>query len=101
VIEKATKIAAHLLEAAEEDLEFANGEFTVKGTDRKITFGEVALAAYVPHNYPEGLEPGLEFSTFYDPANFTFPFGAHIAVVEVDPDTGAGDCPGVAGRSCL
>jgi len=88
VIEKATKIAAHLLEAAEEDLEFANGEFTVKGTDRKITFGEVALAAYVPHNYPEGLEPGLEFSTFYDPANFTFPFGAHIAVVEVDPDTG-------------
>ena len=88
VIEKATKIAAHLLEAAEEDLEFANGEFTVKGTDRKISFGEVALAAYVPHNYPEGLEPGLEFSTFYDPANFTFPFGAHIAVVEVDPDTG-------------
>ncbi len=88
IIEKATKIAAHLLEAAEEDLEFANGEWTVKGTDRKITFGEVALAAYVPHNYPEGLEPGLEFSTFYDPANFTFPFGAHIAVVEVDPDTG-------------
>jgi len=88
IIEKGTKIAAHLLEAAEEDLQFANGEWTVKGTDRKISFGEVALAAYVPHNYPEGLEPGLEFSTFYDPANFTFPFGAHIAVVEVDPDTG-------------
>ncbi len=88
IIEKGTKIAAHLLEAAEEDLEFSGGEWKVKGTDRKISFGEVALAAYVPHNYPEGLEPGLEFSTFYDPANFTFPFGAHIAVVEVDPDTG-------------
>ena len=88
VIEKGTKIAAHLLEAAEEDLEFVSGEWKVKGTDKKITFGEVALAAYVPHNYPEGMEPGLEFSTFYDPANFTFPFGAHIAVVEVDPETG-------------
>ncbi|NOX36791.1 MAG: xanthine dehydrogenase family protein molybdopterin-binding subunit [Calditrichaeota bacterium] len=88
VIEKGTKIAAHLLEAAEEDLEFANGEWKVKGTDKKITFGEVALAAYVPHNFPEGMEPGLEFSTFYDPANFTFPFGTHIAVVEVDPETG-------------
>ncbi len=88
VIEKGTKIAAHLLEAAEEDLEFADGEWTVKGTDKKITFGEVALAAYVPHNFPEGMEPGLEFSTFYDPANFTFPFGTHIAVVEVDPETG-------------
>ncbi len=88
VIEKGTKIAAHVLEAAEEDLEFANGAWGVKGSDKSIAFGDVALTAYVPHNYPEGLEPGLDFTSFYDPANFTFPFGAHIAVVEVDKDTG-------------
>ena len=86
--EKGAKIAAHLLEAAEEDLEFAEGNWTVRGTDQSISFGEVSLAAYVPHNFPEGLEPGLEFTSFYDPANFTFPFGAHIAVVEVDAETG-------------
>ena len=86
--EKGAKIAAHLLEAAEEDLEFAEGRWTVKGTDQSISFAEVSLAAYVPHNFPEGLEPGLEFTSFYDPANFTFPFGAHIAVVEVDAETG-------------
>jgi carbon-monoxide dehydrogenase large subunit len=89
--EKGAKIAAHLMEASEEDLEFAEGSWTVKGTDKSIGFAEVALAAYVPHNYPEGLEPGLEFTSFYDPANFTFPFGAHIAVVEVDPETGTID----------
>ena len=88
VVEKATQIAAHLLEAAEEDLEFSDGQWTVKGTDQSVAFGDVALTAYVPHNYPEGLEPGLDFTSFYDPANFTFPFGAHIAVVSVDPDTG-------------
>jgi len=88
VKEKGAKIAAHLLEAAEEDLEFAEGSWTVKGTDRSVGFGDVALTAYVPHNYPEGLEPGLEFTSFYDPANFTFPYGAHIAVVEVDTETG-------------
>ena len=88
VKEKGAKIAAHLLEAAEEDLEFAEGSWTVKGTDRSIGFGDVALTAYVPHNYPEGLEPGLEFTSFYDPANFTFPYGAHIAVVDVDVETG-------------
>ena len=87
--EKGAKIAAHLLEASEEDLEFAAGNWTVKGTDKSISFGEVALAAYVPHNFPEDLEPGLDFTSFYDPANFTFPFGAHIAVVEVDAETGA------------
>ncbi len=86
--EKGAKIAAHLLEAAEEDLEFAGGQWTVKGTDQSVGFGDVALTAYVPHNYPEGLEPGLDFTSFYDPANFTFPFGAHIAVVEVDGETG-------------
>jgi len=60
----------------------------VKGTDKSVDFGTVALTAYVPHNYPAGLEPGLDFTSFYDPANFTFPFGAHIAVVEVDIETG-------------
>lgn len=88
VIEKGTKIAAHTLECAEEDLEFAEGKWTVKGTDKSIAFGDVALTAYVPHNYPEGLEPGLDFSSFYDPANFTYPFGAHLCVVEIDPETG-------------
>lgn len=88
VIEKARKIAAHKLEVAEEDLDYAGGKFTVKGTDRSVGFGDVALTAYVPHDYPEGLEPGLDENAFYDPANFTFPFGTHICVVEIDPDTG-------------
>ncbi len=88
VLEKGAKIAAHKLEAAEEDLEYANGQWTVKGTDKSIGFGDIALTAYVPHDYPQGLEPGLDFSSFYDPANFTYPYGAHICVVEVDPDTG-------------
>ena len=88
IIEKGAKIAAHKLEASEKDLEFAEGKWTVKGTDKSVAFGDVALTAYVPHNYPEGLEPGMDFSSFYDPANFTYPFGAHIAVVEVDKDTG-------------
>ena len=85
---KARKIAAHKLEASEDDLNFEDGSFTVKGTDRSVSFGEVALTAYVPHDYPDGVEPGLEENGFYDPANFTFPFGAHISVVEVDPETG-------------
>ncbi|TXB66268.1 xanthine dehydrogenase family protein molybdopterin-binding subunit [Phaeodactylibacter luteus] len=88
IIDKGAKIAAHKLEAAEEDLEFADGKWTVKGTDKSIAFGDIALTAYVPHDYPEGLEPGMDFSSFYDPANFTYPYGAHIAVVEVDQDTG-------------
>lgn len=88
VIEKGTKIAAHKLEVAEGDLEFENGQWTVKGSDKSISFGDVALTAYIPHDYPEGLEPGLDFTNFYDPANFTYPFGAHIAVVEVDKETG-------------
>lgn len=88
VLEKGAKIAAHLLEANPEDLDYAGGAWTVKGTDKSVGFGDVALTAYVPHNYPADLEPGLDFSSFYDPANFTYPFGAHIAVVEVDPETG-------------
>ncbi len=86
---KAKKIAAHLLEASEGDIEFKDGQLSVAGTDRSVAFADVAMAAYVPHNYPlETLEPGLEETAFYDPKNFTFPAGCHICEVEVDPDTG-------------
>ena len=89
IIAKGKKIAAHLLEAAESDIEFHDGKFTVAGTDRSKTFGEVALTAYVPHNYPlDKLEPGLNETAFYDPTNFTYPAGTHICEVEIDPDTG-------------
>jgi carbon-monoxide dehydrogenase large subunit len=89
VIAKGRKIAAHMLEAADSDIEFDGGTFTVAGTDRRKTFAEVAFAAYVPHNYPlERLEPGLNETAFYDPTNFTFPAGSHICEVEIDPDTG-------------
>jgi carbon-monoxide dehydrogenase large subunit len=89
IIAKGKKIAAHLLEAAESDIEFHDGKFTVAGTDRSKTFGEVALTAYVPHNYPlDKLEPGLNETAFYDPTNFTYPAGTHICEVEVDPETG-------------
>ena len=80
-----------MLEASPGDLEYAEGKWTVKGTDKSVAFGDVSLTAYVPHNYPEGEEPGLDFSSFYDPANFTYPFGAHIAIVEVDKETGKVD----------
>jgi carbon-monoxide dehydrogenase large subunit len=89
IIAKGRKIAAHLLEAAETDIEFKDGKFTVAGTDRSKTFAEVALTAYVPHNYPlDKLEPGLDETAFYDPTNFTFPAGTHICEVEIDPETG-------------
>jgi carbon-monoxide dehydrogenase large subunit len=89
VVAKGRKIAAHLLEASEADVEFKDGQFTVAGTDRSKSLAEVALTAYVPHNFPhEELEPGLDETAFYDPKNFTFPSGAHIAEVEIDPDTG-------------
>ncbi len=89
-IEKAKKVAAHLLEASEADIEFADGAFTVSGTDKSKTIGEVIMAALVPHNFPlDEMEPGLDQRAFYDPKNFTFPAGCHICEVEVDPDTGA------------
>jgi aerobic carbon-monoxide dehydrogenase large subunit len=89
VIAKGKRIAAHLLEASEADIEFSNGEFRVAGTDRKKAFAEVSLAAYVPHNYPhEDLEPGLNENAFYDPNNFTYPAGSYVCEVEVDPETG-------------
>jgi carbon-monoxide dehydrogenase large subunit len=90
IIAKGKRIAAHLLEADVADIEFKDGRFQVAGTDRAKALAEVSLAAYVPHNYPiEELEPGLEETAFYDPKNFTFPGGCHIAEVEIDPDTGA------------
>jgi carbon-monoxide dehydrogenase large subunit len=89
IVAKGKKIAAHLLEAAEADIEFKDGNFSVAGTDRSKSFGEIALTAYVPHNFPhEELEPGLDETAFYDPKNFTFPSGAYIAEIEIDPDTG-------------
>jgi carbon-monoxide dehydrogenase large subunit len=89
ITEKAKRIAAHLLEAAPEDVVHESGRYFVRGApDRAKTFGECALAAYLAHNYPKDLEPGLEANSFYDPSNFTFPFGAHVAVVEVKRDTG-------------
>jgi aerobic carbon-monoxide dehydrogenase large subunit len=90
VILKGKKIAAHMLEASENDIEFEAGVFSVAGTDSRKSFQEVALSAHFPSNYPlEVLEPGLEEQAFYDPVNFTFPSGAHVAEVEIDPDTGA------------
>lgn len=92
IVAKGKKIAAHLLETSESDIEFENGQFVVPGTDKAKAFGEIALAAYVPHHYPlEELEPGLEETAFYDPKNFTFPAGTYVCEVEVDPDTGTVD----------
>ena len=89
VIDKGRKVAAHLLEASEADIEYQDGKYVVKGTDKELAFGDVALAAYVPHNYPlDEVEPGLDETAFYDPANFTYPAGCHIAEVEIDPETG-------------
>jgi carbon-monoxide dehydrogenase large subunit len=89
IIAKGRKIAAHLLEAGEEDIEFTGGSFAVAGTDRKKSFAEIALTAYVPHNFPlDKLEPGLNENAFYDPSNFTYPAGAYVCEVEVDPGTG-------------
>ncbi|HEX5460237.1 MAG TPA: xanthine dehydrogenase family protein molybdopterin-binding subunit [Steroidobacteraceae bacterium] len=89
IISKGRKIAAHLLEASDADVEFENGEFRIAGTDRKKTFAEIALTAYVPHNYPlDKLEPGLNENAFYDPTNFTYPAGSYVCEVEVDPETG-------------
>jgi aerobic carbon-monoxide dehydrogenase large subunit len=89
VIAKGKKIAAHLMEASVDDIEFKDGRFSVAGTDRSKTLTDISLAAYVPHNYPiEELEPGLDETAFYDPKNFTFPAGCHIAEIEIDKDTG-------------
>ncbi|MEP0211461.1 MAG: xanthine dehydrogenase family protein molybdopterin-binding subunit [Paracoccaceae bacterium] len=89
IIAKTKKIAAHLMEAADADVELKNGTFSIAGTDKSVAWGDVCLAAYVPHNYPlEDIEPGLEETAFYDPSNFTYPSGAYACEVELDPDTG-------------
>jgi aerobic carbon-monoxide dehydrogenase large subunit len=89
IIVKGKKIAAHLMEASVDDIEFKDGTFSVAGTDKTKTLTDISLAAYVPHNYPiEELEPGLDETSFYDPKNFTFPGGCHVAEVEIDKDTG-------------
>jgi aerobic carbon-monoxide dehydrogenase large subunit len=86
---KAKKVAAHMLEAAEGDIVFEDGKFTVAGTDKSAAWGEVALNAYIAHKFAgQELEPGLKEGAFYDPTNFTFPAGCHICEVEVDPQTG-------------
>jgi len=86
---KAKKVASHLLEAAEGDIVFKDGKFTVAGTDRSVAWGDVALNAYTAHKFSgQELEPGLKETSFYDPTNFTFPAGCHVCEVEVDPDTG-------------
>jgi carbon-monoxide dehydrogenase large subunit len=89
IIAKAKKIAAHLLEASDTDIELKDGMFSVAGTDKSVAWGDVTLSAYVPHNFPlEDIEPGLEETAFYDPSNFTYPAGAYACEVEVEPDTG-------------
>ena len=85
---KAKKIAAHQMEASEDDIVIENGELKVAGTDKKMAWHEVALGAYIAHNLPEGMEPGLKETSFFDPVNFSFPSGCFICEVEVDPDTG-------------
>ncbi|MDR7450191.1 MAG: molybdopterin-dependent oxidoreductase [Armatimonadota bacterium] len=90
VLDKARKLAAHLLEAAEADIVYQGGRFYVRGSpERARTFQEVTLQAYLAWNLPQGMEPGLEASSFYDPPNFTYPFGAHVCVVAVDEESGA------------
>ena len=86
---KAKKVAGHVLEASDQDIEFKDGKFTVKGTDKSIDFGSVALNAYIAHKFDgQELEPGLKETAFWDPTNCTFPAGVHICEVEIDPDTG-------------
>ncbi|MBI3536362.1 MAG: molybdopterin-dependent oxidoreductase, partial [Chloroflexi bacterium] len=92
VIERGKKLATHMLEAAEADVVFEGGKYFVQGSPSKaVSFGEVALEAHWPRKVPADVELGLEASAFFNPANFTFPAGAHLAVVEVDPDTGKVD----------
>jgi carbon-monoxide dehydrogenase large subunit len=88
IVAKGRKIAAHMLQADPAQVDFVDGRFRVRDSNQSLAFAEVAFAAYVPADYPEDLEPGLSEKAFYDPKNFTFPAGTHVAEVEVDPDTG-------------
>jgi carbon-monoxide dehydrogenase large subunit len=89
VIEKAKPFAAHLLEASVDDLEFKDGRYAVKGTDKGVGITEVALATFASHNYPDHLEPGIDADATYDPVDFSFPHGTHLCAMEVDTETGA------------
>ena len=88
VIEKAKVMAAHMLEAATDDIEFSAGTFSVRGTDQNVAFGDVALAVFAAHDLPDGFEPNLDSDATYDPENFSFPHGTHLAAMEVDTETG-------------
>ncbi len=88
VIEKAKPIAAHLLEASVDDIEFKDGTLSVRGTDQGLAIGEIALAAFAAHNLPDGVEPSLDSDATYDPVNFNYPHGTHLCAVEVDTETG-------------
>lgn len=88
VIEKAKVVAAHMMEASEEDIEFTDGKFSVKGTDQSTALGEIAFAAFSAHNLPDGFEPNLDSDATFDPQNFSFPHGTHLAAMEVDTETG-------------
>ena len=98
IVTKGKLIAGHLLEAAATDVDFADGSFVVAGTDRRVSFAEVARAAYVPHNFPlETLEPGLQETAVYDPPSFAFSNGAHVCELEIDPQTGRTEIVGFWG----
>ena len=88
VVAKARKIAAHMMECAEDDVEFSSGAFKVKGTDRSVALKDIALAAFTAHDLPEGMEPSLDSEATFDPENFSFPHGTHLCAVEVDTETG-------------
>ena len=88
VIEKAKPIAAHMLEASVDDIEFTNGNFTVKGTDQSKAMADVAFQVFAAHDLPDGVEPSLDADATYDPENFSFPHGTHLCAVEVDTETG-------------
>ncbi|WP_436492631.1 xanthine dehydrogenase family protein molybdopterin-binding subunit [Actinokineospora sp. HUAS TT18] len=88
VIAKARRVAAHMMECAEDDLEFAGGQFTVKGTDKSTGIGDIALAVFAAHDLPEGIEPTLDSEATFDPENFSFPHGTHLCATEVDTETG-------------
>jgi carbon-monoxide dehydrogenase large subunit len=88
VIEKAKPLAAHLLEASVDDIEFSNGRFSVRGTDQGLGIAEIAGATFASHNYPEGMEPGIDAEATFDPVNFNYPHGTHLCAMEVDTETG-------------
>ena len=88
VIDKARPIAAHMLEASVDDLEFSDGRFSVRGTDKGVAIGDIALAVFASHDLPDGVEPSIDAEATYDPVNFSFPHGTHLCAVEVDTETG-------------